>query len=98
MVYALVFIARGFIPNLPVQESSRPRKDQQARPSDQAPGNRDVARPWLRRVTAATRHTPRCFQPAIGAHLPDGILRSLVENARQLKESSGAADDGPIIL
>ena len=62
-----------------------------------APGHRDVARPWLRQVTAATRHTPRCFQPAIGAHLSDEILRFLVEDARQLKESSGAADDGSII-
>jgi len=63
----------------------------------QALGHRDVARPWPRQVTAENRHTPRCFQPVIGAHLPDGILRLLVENARQLKESSGAADDGSII-
>ena len=97
IVDALVFIARDFIPNVPVQEGSRPRKGQQARPSDHALGHRDVARPWLRQVTAANRHTPRCFQPVIGAHLPDGILWLLVENARQLKESSGVADDGSII-
>jgi len=35
LVDALVFFARGFMPNVPVQEGSRPRKDQQARPSDQ---------------------------------------------------------------
>ena len=66
-------------------------------PTYRALGHRDVARPWLRQVTAANRHTPRCFQPVIGAHLPDGILWLLVENARQLKESRGAADDGSII-
>ena len=37
-----------FLPNLPVQESFRPRRNQQTRSSDQAPGHRDVARPWLR--------------------------------------------------
>ncbi|MCK5923600.1 MAG: hypothetical protein KAG66_21890, partial [Methylococcales bacterium] len=56
-----------------------------------------AARPWLRQATAAARHTPRCFQPAIGAHLSDETLRLLVENARQLKGSSGAADDGSIM-
>ena len=35
LVDALVFIARGFMPNVPVQEGSRPSKGQQARPSDQ---------------------------------------------------------------
>ena len=35
LVDALVSIARGVMPNVPVQEGSRPRKDQQARPADQ---------------------------------------------------------------
>ena len=35
LVDALVSIARGVMPNVPVQEASRPRKDQQARPVDQ---------------------------------------------------------------
>ena len=35
LVYALVSIARGVMPNVPVQEGSRPRKDQQVRPADQ---------------------------------------------------------------
>ena len=35
MVNALLSIARGVMPNVPVQEGSRPRKDQQVRPSDQ---------------------------------------------------------------
>jgi hypothetical protein len=35
LVDALVSIARGIMPSVPVQEGSRPRKDQQARPADQ---------------------------------------------------------------
>jgi len=34
LVDALVFFARGFMPNVPVQEGSRSSKGQQARPSD----------------------------------------------------------------
>ena len=35
LVDALVSIARGVMPNVPVQEGSRPRKNQQVRPDDQ---------------------------------------------------------------
>ena len=35
LVDALVSIARGVMPNVPVQEGSRPRKDQKVRPADQ---------------------------------------------------------------
>ena len=35
LVSALVSIARGVVLNVPVQEGSRPRKDQQVRPADQ---------------------------------------------------------------
>ena len=35
LVDALVSIARGVMPNVPAQEGSRPRKDQQVRPADQ---------------------------------------------------------------
>ena len=35
LVDALVSIARGVMPSVPVQEGSRPRKGQQARPADQ---------------------------------------------------------------
>jgi len=35
LVDALVSIARGVMPNMAVQEGSRPRKDQQVRPADQ---------------------------------------------------------------
>ena len=35
LIDALVCLARGAMPNVPVQEGSRPRKDQQVRPADQ---------------------------------------------------------------
>ena len=35
LVDALICIARGVMPNVAAQESSRPRKDQQVRPADQ---------------------------------------------------------------
>ena len=35
LVDSLVSIARGVMPNVSVQEGSRPRKDQQVRPADQ---------------------------------------------------------------
>ena len=35
LVDALLCIARGVMPNVAVQEGSRPRKDQQVRPADQ---------------------------------------------------------------
>ena len=35
LVDALLSIVRGVTPNVPVQESSRPRKDQQVGPADQ---------------------------------------------------------------
>jgi hypothetical protein len=35
LVDALVSIARGVMPNVPVPKGSRPRKDQQVRPADQ---------------------------------------------------------------
>ena len=35
LIDALVCIAKGVMPNVAVQEGSRPRKDQQVRPADQ---------------------------------------------------------------
>ena len=35
LVDALLCLARGIVPNVAVQEGSRPRKDQQVRPADQ---------------------------------------------------------------
>jgi len=35
LVYALVSVTRGVMPNVPPQEGSRPRKDQKVKPADQ---------------------------------------------------------------
>jgi hypothetical protein len=61
LVDAFCGIARGVMPNVAVQEGSRPRKDQQVRPADQLEGHRNAAGPWLRQVTAAARRSPQCL-------------------------------------
>jgi hypothetical protein len=98
LVDALVSIARGIMPNVPVPEGSRPRKDQQVRPADQlkaiemlldrgfggSPQQQDVAQSV----------TDRPLE-----HLSDETLRLLVENARQLEEGSGVVidEDGQVV-
>jgi hypothetical protein len=93
LVDALVSIARGVMPNVPVQEGSRPRKDQQVRPADQlkviemlldrgfgrSPQQLDVAHSVSSRPLK---------------HLSDETLRLLVENARQLEEGGSVVVDG----
>ena len=93
LVDALVSIARGVMPTVPVQESLGPRKDQQVRPADQlkviemlldrgfgrAPQQLDIAP-----TVSPTGHS-------------DETLRLLLENARQLEEISGIVVDGPVI-
>ena len=61
LIDALVCIARGVMPNIAVQEgpageASRPAK-----------GHRDAARPRLRQVAAAARHSPQRLSQAVGA-------------------------------
>ena len=79
-----------------MQEGSRPRKDQQERPSDQLRAiemllDRGFGRsPQQLDIPHGVSNRPL-------EHLSDETLRLLVDNARQLKESSGAADDGSII-
>ena len=48
LVDALVSIARGVMPNVAVQKSSRPREGPAGEASRPAKGHRDAARPWLR--------------------------------------------------
>jgi hypothetical protein len=97
LVDALVSIARGVMPNVAVQEGSRPRKDQQVRPADQLKAiemllDRGFGRsPQQLDIAHSVSDRPL-------EHLSDETLRLLVENARQLKESSGGAIvDGSII-
>ena len=93
LVDALVSIARGTMPNVAVQEDSRPRKDQQVRPADQLKAiemllDRGFGRsPQQLDIAHSVTNRPL-------AHLSDETLRLLVENAKQLKEGSGVVIDG----
>ena len=88
LVDALVSIAKGVMPNVSMQERSRPRKDQQVRPADQLKAiemllDRDFGRsPQHHDIAHGVTDRPL-------EHLSDETLRLLVENARQLKEGSG---------
>ena len=87
LVDALVSIARGVMPNVAVQEGSRPRKDQQVRPADQLKAiemllDRGFGRS-PQQLDIANSVSDRPLE-----HLSDETLRLLVENARQLKEDN----------
>ena len=93
LVDALVSIARGVMPNVPAQEGSRPRKDQQVRPADQLKAiemllDRGFGRS-PQQLDIAHSVSDRPF-----ANLSDETLILLVENARQLEEGSGVVFDG----
>ena len=93
LIDALVCIARGVMPNLAVQEGSKPRKDQQVRPADQLKAiemllDRGFGRS-PQQLDVAHSVTDRPLE-----HLSDETLRLLVENARQLEEGSGVVVDG----
>ena len=93
LVEALVSIARGVMPNVPVQEGSGPRKDQQVRPADQLKAIEMLLdRGFVRspqQLDIAHNVSDRPLE-----HLSDETLRLLVENARQLEEGSGVVVDG----
>ena len=89
----LVSIARRVMPNVPAQEGSRPRKDQQVRPADQLKAiemllDRGFGRS-PQQLDIAHSVSDRPF-----ANLSDETLMLLVENARQLEEGSGVVLDG----
>ena len=93
LVDALVSIARGTMPNVAVQEGSRPRKDQQVRPADQLKAiemllDRGFGRS-PQQLDIAHSVTNRPLE-----HLSDETLRSLIESARQLKQGTGVVVDG----
>ena len=98
LVDALVSIARGVMPNVPVQKGSRPRKDQQVRPADQLKAiemllDRGFGRsPQQLDVAYSVSDRPL-------EHLSDETLRLLVENAEQLKQGSGVVvdEDGQVV-
>ena len=82
LIDALVCLARGIMPNVPVQEGSRPRKDQQVRPADQLKAiemllDRGFGRsPQQLEIAHSVSDRPL-------EHLSDETLQLLVENARQ---------------
>jgi len=93
LVDALVSIARGVMPYVAAQESSRPRKDQQVRPADQLKAiemllDRGFGRS-PQQLDIAHSVTNRPLE-----HLSDETLRLLVENARQLTDGNGVVIDG----
>ena len=93
LVDALLSIARGTMPNVAVQEGSRPRKDQQVRPADQLKAiemllDRGFGRS-PQQLDIAHSVTDRPLE-----NLSDEALRLLLENARQLKEGSGVVVEG----
>ena len=83
------------MPNVAVQEGSRPRKDQQVRPADQLKAigmllDRGFGRS-PQQLDIAHSVTNRPLE-----HLSDETLRLLVENARQLKEGSDVVIEGEV--
>jgi len=93
LVDAMVSIARGVMPNVAGQETSRPRKDQQVRPADQLKAiemllDRGFGRS-PQQLDIALSVSDRSLE-----HLSDETLRLLlVENAGQLEEGSGVMVD-----
>ena len=98
LIDSLLAITRGVMHNVPVQEGSRPRKDQQVRPADQLKAiemllDRGFGRsPQQLDIAHSVSDRPL-------EHLSDETLRLLVENARQVKEGSGVVinRDGQVV-
>ena len=94
----VVSIARGVMPNIPVQNGSRPRKDQQVRPANQLKAiemllDRGFGRsPQQLDIAHSVSNRPL-------EHLSDETLRLLpVEHARHLEEdSSVVVIDGQVV-
>ena len=92
LVDALICIARGVMPNVAVQEGSRPRKDQQVRPADQLKAiemllDRGFGRsPQQLDVAHSVSDRPL-------AHRSDETLGLLVEYGQQLEEGRGLSKD-----
>ena len=93
LVDALICIARGVMPNVAAQESSRPRKDQQVRSADRLKAiemllDRGFGRS-PQQLDVAHSVTDRPF-----ANLSDETLQLLVESAKQLNPGSPTTLDG----
>ena len=98
LIDSLLAIARGVMPNVAVQEGSRPRKDQQVRPADQLKAiemllDRGFGRS-RQQLDIAHSVSDRPLE-----HLSDATLRLLVEYGQQLEEGSGVVvdEDGQVV-
>jgi len=98
LVDALLSLARGIVPNVPVQEGSRPRKDQQVRPADQLKAIEMLLDRGFGRSPQQLDVAHSVSDRPLG-HLSDETLRLLVESAEQLKEGSGVVldEDGQVV-
>ncbi len=86
------------MPNVPAQEGSRPRKDQQVRPADQLKAiemllDRGFGRS-PQQLDIAHNASSRPLE-----HLSDETLRLLVESAKGLEEVNGVVidEDGQVV-
>ena len=93
LVNALLSIARGVMPNVPVQEGSRPRKNQQVRPADQLKAIEMLLDRGFGRSPQQLDIAHRVSDRPL-AHLSDETLRLLVEYGQHLEEGSGVVVDG----
>jgi hypothetical protein len=98
LVDALVSLARGVMPNVAAQKSSKPRKDQQVRPADQLKAievllDRGFGRS-PQQLDIANSVSDRPLE-----HLSDETLRLLVEYGQKLEDGSGVVidEDGQVV-
>jgi len=93
LIDALLSIARGVMPNVVVQDGSRPRKDQQVRPADQQVRPADQLKAIEMLLDRGFGRSPQQFDIAHSVtdrpleHLSDETLRLLVENASSLRKA-----------
>ena len=93
LIDALLSIARGVMPNVAVQDGSRPRKDQQVRPADQQVRPADQLKAIEMLLDRGFGRSPQQFDIAHSVtdrpleHLSDETLRLLVENASSLRKA-----------
>ena len=88
LVDALLSIVRGDVPNVPVQEGSWLRKDQQVRPADQLKAIEMLLDRGFGRSPEQLDIAHSVSDRLLGS-LSDATLQLLVENARQLEEGIG---------
>ena len=83
------------MPNVPVQEGSRPRKDQQVRPADQLKAIEMLLdRGFGRERSPQQLDIAHSVSDRPLEHLSDETLRLLVEYGQQLEEGSRVVIDG----